>query len=471
MDRARASRSGVRSIVAVPLQHGGAPWARCSCCRGSPRAFDAEDMHTLELVSVAISASMSHAAEFEALSRFRTIFEGASVGIVRVGADGRALEINAAVQRMLGYTSRDHTENSFELFTHPDDLEETLRFMRELMAGERERYEQDKRYIRKDGEQLWVHVRGWLEPPVEGEPRTAIAMIENINERKLAEIALRENAERLERLVATQRDIAAAGVDLEGVMQLIVERSQALTRAEGALVSTIEGDELVVGAASGIAAHLVGSRRPIEESVGQPRAAQARRPADRGRRVRHAPVQRLRARTCTTCRTSASRCSRATAGRSAERDDGVRRAAARRGRPAHARAAGGGARLGAQPRSGVRGQAPPGRGAGALRGDLLERARRDHDARHGGPDRRREPGPAGADGLHRAGVRRHARDRLRRSRAPGRAALHLRPRPKRRGGLLHARAPRDLQERRACSGSTARSRSSAARAASRRSRS
>ena len=112
-----------------------------------------------------------------------------------------------------------------------------------------------------------MHVRAWLEPPVEGEPRTAIAMIENIHERKLAEIALRENTERLERLVETQRDIASAGMDLEGVMRLIVERSQALTVAEGAIVSMIDGDELVVGAASGIGSHLVGTRRPLGKSV------------------------------------------------------------------------------------------------------------------------------------------------------------------------------------------------------------
>ena len=37
----------------------------------------------------------------------------------------------------------------------------------------------------------------------------------------------RRNSERLERIVATQRDIAAAGVDLQGVMTLIVERSMA----------------------------------------------------------------------------------------------------------------------------------------------------------------------------------------------------------------------------------------------------
>ena len=121
--------------------------------------------------------------------------------------------------------------------------------MRQLMAGERDFYEHDKRYIRKDGEVLWVHVRAWLEPPAEGEPRTAIAMIENINERKLAEIALRANSERLS---APGRDAARhrrRRRGPEGVMRLIVERSQALTVAEGAIVSLIDGDDLVVGAA------------------------------------------------------------------------------------------------------------------------------------------------------------------------------------------------------------------------------
>ena len=135
------------------------------------------------------------------------------------------------------------------------------------MAGERDAYEQDKRYIRKDGEVIWVHVRAWLEPLVESEQPTAIATIENITERKLAEIALRENNERLALVVETQRDIAAAGVDLDAVMGLIVERSQALTVAEGAIVSLLEEDDLVVGAATGVAAPLIGTRRPLEQSI------------------------------------------------------------------------------------------------------------------------------------------------------------------------------------------------------------
>jgi len=79
----------------------------------------------------------------------------------------------------------------------------------------------------------------------------------------------RRRGELLERIVATQRDIAAAGVDLQGVMALIVERSMALTGADGGMVSLIEGEELVVGAAAGRASGLVGNRRTINGSIVQ----------------------------------------------------------------------------------------------------------------------------------------------------------------------------------------------------------
>jgi diguanylate cyclase (GGDEF)-like protein/PAS domain S-box-containing protein len=273
-DRTRVKATQVRSMVAIPLRHGRDTVGALMVLSLNPDAFDDDHVRTLELLSPVVSAGMSHAAELqakrsevEALMRFQAIFEGASVGIVRARADGRAAEVNSAVLQMLGYDAEEHAANSFELFTHPDDLEETRELMRQLMAGERDAYEQDKRYIRKGGEVIWVHVRAWLEPPVEGEPPTAIATIENINERKLAEIALRENNERLAKVVEIQRDIAAAGVDLDGVMRLIVERSQALTVAEGAIVSLLEGDDLVVGAATGVAEPLIGTRRPVKHSV------------------------------------------------------------------------------------------------------------------------------------------------------------------------------------------------------------
>ncbi len=94
----------------------------------------------------------------------------------------------------------------------------------------------------------------------------ALGQAAALSERTFAEIALREHSRRLARVIDTQRDIDAAGLDLERVMELIVERAMDLTRAEGAMVSMLDGDELLVVAARGIAAG-VGQRRPLADSV------------------------------------------------------------------------------------------------------------------------------------------------------------------------------------------------------------
>jgi diguanylate cyclase (GGDEF)-like protein len=55
-------------------------------------------------------------------------------------------------------------------------------------------------------------------------------------------------------IVQTQRDVTAAGADVDAVMELVLARSRALTGADGATVSLGEGDALVTRAASGSSA-------------------------------------------------------------------------------------------------------------------------------------------------------------------------------------------------------------------------
>jgi diguanylate cyclase (GGDEF)-like protein/PAS domain S-box-containing protein len=134
------------------------------------------------------------------------------------------------------------------------------------MEGARDSYEHEKRYIRGDGQVIWARVTVWRDPTA-AEP-VAVAMLEDITNVKLSNLALAEKAAQLERIIATQRDIAtAASGDLEHVMQVIVERAQALTRAEGAMVSLIDGDDIVTRAACGIAERFLHNRRPMSETV------------------------------------------------------------------------------------------------------------------------------------------------------------------------------------------------------------
>src|SRR5262245_6808186 len=80
---------GINSLIAVPLRHGDATVGIVTVLSQARGAFSAQDLGTLELLSVVLSAAVSHAAELdarraqvEALARFRTVFDGASIGIV-----------------------------------------------------------------------------------------------------------------------------------------------------------------------------------------------------------------------------------------------------------------------------------------------------------------------------------------------------------------------------------------------------
>ena len=96
-----------------------------------------------------------------------------------------------------------------------------------MRAGELERFAITKRYVRKDGEIVWVSYTGSLLRDANGKPRQYLGIIEDITERKRIETALRDSEERL-RLA-----VEAAGM---GVRELDLTTGRA--------VSTIEAEKI-----------------------------------------------------------------------------------------------------------------------------------------------------------------------------------------------------------------------------------
>jgi PAS domain S-box-containing protein/diguanylate cyclase (GGDEF)-like protein len=134
-------------------------------------------------------------AEAEASARYRTIFEGASIGIVRVDRAGQVVEVNPALEKMLGYSATELVAMKFQEYTHADDVEENIRLFHEIMDGPRSAYQFEKRCFRKDGEMIWVRIASAAERDASGARNYAITMLEDITERKLAEQRHREQAE------------------------------------------------------------------------------------------------------------------------------------------------------------------------------------------------------------------------------------------------------------------------------------
>jgi PAS domain S-box-containing protein len=84
-------------------------------------------------------------------ARFRAIFDEAITAMVVLDSEGRFVETNAAVHRMLGYSEGELRGKHFADITHPDDVTAQARLHAELLAGTRDRYQLEKRYLRKGG--------------------------------------------------------------------------------------------------------------------------------------------------------------------------------------------------------------------------------------------------------------------------------------------------------------------------------
>lgn len=154
-------------------------------------------------------------ALLESEERFRTTFEQAAVGIAHVAMNGRWLRVNQRLCEILGYTREELYQRTFQDVTHPEDLKTDLDHIDRLLKGEIRDFSYEKRYIHKSGAIIWVEITVSLGrdtgnlhrlaplPAIETSDADAasaqyfIGVVEEISERKAAELALQERASEL----------------------------------------------------------------------------------------------------------------------------------------------------------------------------------------------------------------------------------------------------------------------------------
>ena len=166
----------------------------------------------------------------ESEERFRTIFEQSAIGISIADPDRRFLETNVAYQRLTGYSGEELYGKEIAELSHPEDVPTDETRNQEVHAGDRDRYQREKRYIRKDGEQIWVRPTISVARDADGEPEFLIGMVEDITERKRAEQALEQSEERYRSVVERTAD-GLFLADLES--NHVLETNAALQRMLG----------------------------------------------------------------------------------------------------------------------------------------------------------------------------------------------------------------------------------------------
>jgi PAS domain S-box-containing protein len=194
------------SDLCVPLLRSGKEVGSLSLAKESGVTDD--DRRILELLAILLASVISDAAERrarrdqrEAVSRFETIFEAAPIGIGLVSLDGRLESTNSAMRDITGRSAEELARRSTVGYTVPEDIDEVVRLFTGMVEGQYDSYRHEMRLYAKDGEVVWVDAATALLRDADGKPRMAVAMAQNITERRAAEEQSRQSEARYRTLV------------------------------------------------------------------------------------------------------------------------------------------------------------------------------------------------------------------------------------------------------------------------------
>ncbi|TFW01172.1 diguanylate cyclase [Oxalobacteraceae bacterium OM1] len=139
-----------------------------------------------------MSAHVQMASEVrDASGRCGVTFGQAAMGLAHVGLDGRWLKVNQRILDMTGYEEAELLAMTVRQITHKDDLQSDQSANKALLDRTLPHYSREKRYVRKDGTDVWVNVTISLARDGAGVPQYFIGMVEDISERKQAEQRIR----------------------------------------------------------------------------------------------------------------------------------------------------------------------------------------------------------------------------------------------------------------------------------------
>ena len=180
----------------------------------------------------------AEAALRESEERFRRVFEEGPLGVALVGRDYRFLKVNGALCRMVGYSESELTQMSFADITYPEDMVVNRGLAERMFRREIPSYWLQKRYVKKDGDIIWVSLTASVIRDAEGEPLYGLAMIVDITENKRAE------AEALARQKLESLGVLAGGIahDFNNLLGSILAEAELASANLAAGLST--GEEL-----------------------------------------------------------------------------------------------------------------------------------------------------------------------------------------------------------------------------------
>jgi PAS domain S-box-containing protein len=243
----------VRALAMAPIRDP-APVAALAAYWSKVHTASPGEMELLRALAAACGLAIARTS-----ATYRAVFDTAAVGVARVTPGGVFAEVNDRFCDIAGYAREDLIGRSFAHITHPDDLSADMANVEDLLAGRSASYGMEKRYWRRDGRLVWVHLTVSLVRDAAGAPGYFVSVIEDITARKGMEAqqeellrALQDRERHLELLVGelghrVKNALAIVQAMASQMKRDDVDPRDAYDRLEARLMGLSEAHEVLTG--------------------------------------------------------------------------------------------------------------------------------------------------------------------------------------------------------------------------------
>jgi PAS domain S-box-containing protein len=174
-------------------------------------------------------------------------FEQAAIGIAHLTLAEEWISVNQRYCEITGYSREEILALRLEDLTHPDDIPASRDFINRIRRGELPEYKIEKRYVRKNGAVVWVHLTVSIVRSTGGDPLYLVAFIDDITERREAQ----HDASKSFSLLRATLESTADGILVVDLNGKILSFNQKMSEMWGipAEVFTCGDDEKAINAA------------------------------------------------------------------------------------------------------------------------------------------------------------------------------------------------------------------------------
>jgi len=134
---------------------------------------------------------------------YKLTFEEAEIGIAHASLDGKWIDTNEHLSKLLGYTKEEFTQMYVSDITYEEDRNTDKQMIKELVRGERNSYNIEKRYVHKNGNIVWVNIAVVLLKDEVGTPLYLLKIIRDITQFKMLMFQLETEKNRFQTVIET----------------------------------------------------------------------------------------------------------------------------------------------------------------------------------------------------------------------------------------------------------------------------